>query len=1567
MVKRLAFLGIIVVFLFIQAAPLSPAAADPGGEFYAIPASAAPGAALVFTGFGFTPDSTVDLYLMTTPSEYLGALAVQSNGEFSGEIVLPQVAPGDYQVMISPNDVFAPLSVLPPLLLNFDPSSGPPGTPVSFSVDNLSAGQLRLDYAGVPVYGPVSVEGGSFFGEFIVPADRPEPLGADAEVRAVNLLGGQAVGAAAGFFVSQEPAGEGYAFQNVEMPSAPVAPGETFTITGQISPPPAIITPAALKALWKTAEGQVAPITLGTPVILADGSFTLQARAPSLLAGDPFVPQPGGQVGLVFYDPAAAQTTVSEYAWGVAPPDPVFIVKVVDTQGSPIQGALVDVRAFYSKVKSAGGETTTGEALSSQISDLAAHPNQVTAYLGPLDTSQSDPFTCEQTNVYGRTNAQGEFAVQFDPATIAMMGEKVFLGNLPQPKYAEVPVEITFPLYVNALHQGFGEVIAAQPTPYERQIRFSSANNRFYDAKTNQLLATNPIVVTLPPLPAGTNLTIPILPRPTTGAPLGGFKNYLGTGIPMSAFGKYYSFPLAQYPDAWFTPFSHKDLHLEFQHDQALFGALDEANLKFTLLGQTYPFVNMGLKYSGTPGCNAVVYRAVVPNFSRLPAGFHTGLIEIRDASVPVNVTRHYVQLNLVPAPGWILDAKYQERSIHIDAINGSVVIEGSQYPPGGEDSTSALDTDVPKVGAMENRAGYEDEVVEILYPDKTTGVQYRSQTNTTALDTAASPQKFGDTVAGGKVIAIGPKTLTILNTGKIPLFRDVFGIWPIASATIGADMWFDATLTLEGKVKFTFTGGTQTSMLVTPQATVGVDAWFDLSALFGVVSADAHAIPQITLKMPANFVDGSLEDSTKCFLYRLDIKWSAKVGVCPLCLKESDTENIFDGANPDPCTLPANGLASAAMTIAETPAPPVASPALAVDGYGHTLLLWSDESGNLQSQLLTGGKVVTSAQVTGGGASSDPAVAFYAPGKAVAVWTENSLTAGQSGSATLAQIVQAQHLKYALWDGVSWSAAQNLTLPADSSGEGGAALAGCLSTHPGCPAGGAATAVWTRDAHPSGDLNARQFRLTYATFNNGAWSAAAAVDPASAATDSEPSVAYQSSGVPLVAWVRDADRGLGTLSDRRIVYRSLSVGEPVIMDIALPAGAVEPSLAVNAQDEMRLAFTVATDPQTLIGNQRQLHAAQQTCGGDCTWAVQALVDANARPLHAESPILTLNAAGQAVITYRALGFGAEFPGGAKVLPGDALGTILGTGEMAQAIVDFTTAAVAPSYLTNAGKTVWQTAAAFDPLLNQVFAVSSQGGSPALPQHAVDMLAAQGYTLDAQASAGGPLAFVVAGALPDLSIYGVTTSSAYFSSTGEPFWAAVSLLNNGTSARSGFTLKLTWDGPAGLGAPAGEINLPALPSGLAVVEFSTEAATLTLPDLPHLPHTLYVQINPAQSVAESDYSNNLLTLGLGGLPAPQNLVAVAQANSSSVFLEWTPVEHEALGGYRVYRSADGREFEPVGGSLSAGFVDLSALAGVSYTYAVASYSYDGVESPLSETVLVEIGTLGPIYLPLLRR
>ena len=119
----------------------------------------------------------------------------------------------------------------------------------------------------------------------------------------------------------------------------------------------------------------------------------------------------------------------------------------------------------------------------------------------------------------------------------------------------------------------------------------------------------------------------------------------------------------------------------------------------------------------------------------------------------------------------------------------------------------------------------------------------------------------------------------------------------------------------------------------------------------------------------------------------------------------------------------------------------------------------------------------------------------------------------------TLDNIVAAQVLEYALWDGTTWSAPARLA--PQSSGDGGAVLASCIAGATDCPIGGEVTAAWTHIEE--GALSDLELRVYTARFVDGAWQAPQAADAASTSLDTAPMVAY-TNGAAVVGWVSAAD-----------------------------------------------------------------------------------------------------------------------------------------------------------------------------------------------------------------------------------------------------------------------------------------------------------------------------------------------------------------------------------------------------------------------------------------------------------
>ncbi len=459
---------------------------------------------------------------------------------------------------------------------------------------------------------------------------------------------------------------------------------------------------------------------------------------------------------------------------------------------------------------------------------------------------------------------------------------------------------------------------------------------------------------------------------------------------------------------------------------------------------------------------------------------------------------------------------------------------------------------------------------------------------------------------------------------------------------------------------------------------------------------------------------------------------------------------------------------------------------------------------------------------------------------------------------------------------------------------------------------------------------------------------------------DSEPSLAYQNV-IPVVAWVRDADRNLGTLTDRKIAYRALNGLGSVTIPGDLPAGAVEPSLAADTVGNLRLAFTVATDAGGLVGNQRQLYFAAQSCSGSCSWSVQALTDWHGRAIHAEGPKLTLNNAGQGTILYRGLGMGPLPGGGNGIFKEDALGIIQGTGEVAKVAVSASSAKVSPLYMTQDGQNKWQVNSVFDTLTGQTIVTAAFSGGGLLASNQVNPLMATQMAAQFAPQSEPVIGF----STPDLPDYAIDSAlpSAEFVPPGSSLSLEVGIVNLGITATQPITVETAWDGPPGTGLPAGAMALKSPAPG------QTVTGTLDIDLSPvnlSVPHQLYVVVNPYQDTAEASFDNNTSILNIGGLSVPTDLKAAAKTGSSLVFLSWTTPRDARIIGFRIYRFDANGVATPVGSSFEPDFADLFASLDTQYQYGVTSFDEQGIESTMSNKVDVNPVSLA-IFLPIIQR
>jgi hypothetical protein len=304
-------------------------------------------------------------------------------------------------------------------------------------------------------------------------------------------------------------------------------------------------------------------------------------------------------------------------------------------------------------------------------------------------------------------------------------------------------------------------------------------------------------------------------------------------------------------------------------------------------------------------------------------------------------------------------------------------------------------------------------------------------------------------------------------------------------------------------------------------------------------------------------------------------------------CTVHTSKDYNIIGPNCVPKPQCVSSLQSARVQAA-APAPAYAEPAIATDGLGNTFALWRTASNRLAFNCYQNGTWSAPGSIATGLGAFSPKIAFVAPNRAVAVWVESGLNAAQAGNATFEGAIKSQRIAYALWDGSACSPAK--VLAASGLGEGRVALTDCHQGAPLCPAGGEATAVWERNV--SLDFSARQIRLFYARYRDGAWSGAAPIDanaPTLAPTDTQ---ARQ--GAPFVAWVRDADQKLATWDGGpgvgqeagRTQLIALAAGQPtnVTLNLASPATLDRPhTLVVTVNPQQRIAEPNALDNQQSV------------------------------------------------------------------------------------------------------------------------------------------------------------------------------------------------------------------------------------------------------------------------------------------------------------------------------------------------------------------------------------------------
>ncbi len=1579
-IRTIRFLIVLAWLSAVSAALFLPLRTADAASLEALPDASMPGSEIIARGIGYPASELIEFQLVDIaggPAIPAGELFAGDDGRLFDRLTVPSAAPGNYRLQAWARGTLlgaAPLELLAPPTLSLSPTQGPPGRLVNATFSSIGAGRVTIYYDDVPVLGPVLQGGGSFQASFVVPADRPVPLGGTVEVRAEQSAGGSIAAIASTSFQSQKAVADDIVLTTFSGPGEPLSPGETFTFSGQVQVP-SFRSPSDYRwtAAMRTSDGRLVPVNLGPIEFDGAGNFQGEGVMPSLASGFGYLPfGDATDLGLVYKLPSSGN---SEFLQAVVIAYEPLEVQTLrfnvrrESDDSPVETAVVNVFANTVFVPPGwnfeedgwpGTRAAGGTYQKPMWSAAFAPPNQ---YVDAVQQathaigSHTNPVTdCPITLTSGLTNSNGDWQVNAVPWLNWFYDALAYdTTQLDINTKVNGPGKATFSANISATHLDLGQINPVNGVCTGQRFDFQ------YDYDT-QLWKLRTELDGDFDLPFDPDETIEVI-LPDCGAAAPGIpadpympgvpvQQVALFGEPTLRFGAIWSFP-----DVNGATLIVEDVpQIRLPHASFLFGLLQNATLHFD--GQEVGPLAVEGAACGQSGIDYVID---LPQLVTYPPGLRTGFISADDSN-GVPLPPRFFQIDIRPGPTWINQAA--------DFTTRTIVWSPDKVSLLAAEPDRQQDIQVPNpgygVGSMANEnEGTADHYQTLLPSGASTRRRLGDATSMAVnrpndpVDNEAngSPSQSGNPVPFGSMVPI-----KVLDTGKIPLFRYAWGIPPIASATVGADIWFKALYAYYGEWIAT---NTQVLVDVTTEAIAqaGLDVWIDVSVILDLVSLNAFALPNFELTMPLVVEDNQFDAdaSQPCFEFALDVAYEVKVGWCPFCIKAGDVAELFDVQEPSACANRTARVARAAPDV-----PPVDRTSLAVDGAGLASLLWGDGSGNLQFQAYQNGVPSALQSLVAGPGAMGAAHAYFDTGKAVLVYAQSSLTEAQfmalDGDPSdpldgdYAAAVAAQHLVYRVDDGSGWSAPMTLTPP--TTGDGGVVLASCPATDSSCPAGGEVLAVWVHDA--SGNVDLHDLRLQYAFFDGLNWGPVRDMEIGSTAKDLQPSATYLN-GEPVVVWVRNPavsnDGATATLdlTQRRLAYRFLRQSAGVQVPPTLPLGIASPSVAAFNADTLSIAFSVATEGDAFLGTRRSLHTAFgiQCFAGVCQFnSAQERTDSQNRRIFVERPKLSRNLNGQGVITFRQLG--VENP-----TENDPDGVLQHTGALMQMIFDYQPMAPpAPSdplELSNLGAVNWKVDAVFDPasnaMLTSAVQIASAGGVRGTKQ-----LPVAGVKERRIGVGGGTLLVADRPMLPEFELIDASLTPAWIAQGGSAE-LEIRLRNNGTdwTPPGPVTVATYWNGPPGLGLPGPTRTVDDLPTG----QPQTLSLTVPLPASLNADdeQALHVVINPQQQIVESDGSNNARSVAVGALLPPTGLENVDGDISGTIVLHWEPVDDPRVTGYRVYRDDPDGSLHYVGFTDVPGFADFSAESQQRHRYRVSSVSANLNESVPSEAV--EAWTLDP--------
>ena len=810
---------------------------------------------------------------------------------------------------------------------------------------------------------------------------------------------------------------------------------------------------------------------------------------------------------------------------------------------------------------------------------------------------------------------------------------------------------------------------------------------------------------------------------------------------------------------------------------------------------------------------------------------------------------------------------------------------------------------------------------------------------------------------------SLGPGVIHVVPKSKI---LDVPDGTLAGVVTLHFKVYFgiDASMGFSGSIDPERDTG-QLTATINPGITFLVEPRVDVELLIPVASVGAGAVVQTGLEIPITYRDlpnnldvdvcfwltANIYVTTNVWKFHDDPGWTIR----PFSPLEVDAPNgcrfgelfpVYAIDEDSPSTAVGELVAQSAQA---GPIEPISmAPALATDGAGNTLLLWSPagetRSGSRNPAVLyqrLDGDARTRADFAGqfrtpdseGGI--DPVVAFTGPNQAIAAWTRvpNSRDAAEVKSRLQAALAEGRieelpalfkeglntyEIAYVVWDGQRWL--PSATLTNDNILDAAPALAADPST-------GRALLAWVKDAGQG--IAAREEAIYFAEWDGRGWSTPSSVY-ASGGRNYAPTVAYRD-GKAVLIWVEDQDGDLMTTQDARLmmgVYRG-GRWESIEPLPGVPGGASSPNVALDRTGNPLIAFTVL-GPGTHFSAEPAPYAAYVR-------GAQVEVAALGEGSPGEEPRVVIMPDGTALVFFRPTGAVGDFP----TLSGRPAPR--GSGATVRRTPGFPDGLRASSSVAATGATLGEGPLSWGtPRIIASKEGANWAGFTVAPTDADAMylVAADALTIPQLGNLEEGLSYLRMPYRPN-PVVELLSFSDPTAGDGQQVAVQATVANLGFAPiEAGATVAFYLDDPADPARLIARVPLAPAPFSARQVV----SATFTSDGQQHL---VFAVASNAQDAGRLQGRSDASAV-FRPLPVPANLRASANPIGAGVLLNWEAPASGDVAGFTVVRaeSASG-PYSSVGDATLPAYVDETASAGRAWYYRVAALNASGQGSLLS--------------------